>query len=97
MARAQRRIAELERKVGQQQLDMDFFQRALRQVEGSRAAERRAWRDGVYAVIQAMTTSASQGEMGIERTCWLAAGEPGRLLPTLAGFGAAPGRDGVAG
>ena len=29
---AQRRIAELERKIGQQQLELDFFQRALRQV-----------------------------------------------------------------
>jgi hypothetical protein len=32
LARAQRRIAELERKIGQQQVDLDFFQRALRQV-----------------------------------------------------------------
>jgi transposase len=29
---ARKRIAELERKVGQQQLELDFFQRALRQV-----------------------------------------------------------------
>jgi transposase-like protein len=29
---AQRRIAELERKVGQQQVELDFFQRALRHV-----------------------------------------------------------------
>ena len=33
---AQRRIAELERKVGQQNVDLDFFQQALRQVRGSR-------------------------------------------------------------
>ena len=31
---AQRRIAELERKIGQQQLELDFFQRALRRVSG---------------------------------------------------------------
>src|SRR3981189_2216019 len=31
-AAAQRRIAELERKVGRQQVELDFFQRALRQV-----------------------------------------------------------------
>jgi transposase len=31
-ARAQRRIAALERKIGQQQVELDFFQRALRQV-----------------------------------------------------------------
>jgi transposase len=35
-AAAQRRIAELERKVGQQQLDLDFFRAALRQVRGPR-------------------------------------------------------------
>jgi transposase-like protein len=33
---ARQRIAELERKVGQQQLDLDFFQRALRHVGGPR-------------------------------------------------------------
>jgi transposase len=32
LSKAQRRIAELERKVGQQQVDLDFFQRALRHV-----------------------------------------------------------------
>ncbi len=36
LARAQERIAALERKVGQQQLELDFFTRALRQVEASR-------------------------------------------------------------
>lgn len=30
------RVAELERKIGQQQLELDFFERALRQVKGSR-------------------------------------------------------------
>jgi len=33
---ARARIAELERKVGQQQLELDFFQQALRQVGGAR-------------------------------------------------------------
>jgi transposase-like protein len=36
LGRAQRRIAELERKVGQQQVELDFFRAALRQVEGRR-------------------------------------------------------------
>ena len=36
LARAQRRIAELERKVGQQQVELDFFQQALRQVRQAR-------------------------------------------------------------
>jgi transposase len=36
LARAQRRIASLERKIGQQQVELDFFQQALRQVRGQR-------------------------------------------------------------
>jgi transposase-like protein len=36
LARAQRRIAALERKVGQQQVELDFFQQALRQVRDQR-------------------------------------------------------------
>ncbi len=36
LAAARRRIAELERKVGQQALEADFFRQALRQVETSR-------------------------------------------------------------
>lgn len=38
LAAAQRRIAELERKVGQQQVDLDFFKGALRHIEASRRA-----------------------------------------------------------
>jgi transposase len=37
LAAAEKRIAELERKIGQQQVELDFFQRALRQVGASRA------------------------------------------------------------
>ena len=33
---AERRVAELERKVGQQQLELDFFQQALQRVEALR-------------------------------------------------------------
>jgi transposase len=39
LAAARQRIAELERKVGQQQLDLDFFRQALRQVGRSRQPE----------------------------------------------------------
>ncbi|HEY0435569.1 MAG TPA: transposase [Phenylobacterium sp.] len=35
---AQARIAELERKIGQQQLEIDFFKGALRHIEASRQA-----------------------------------------------------------
>jgi transposase len=33
---AHRRVAELERKIGQQQVELDFFRQALRQVRGAR-------------------------------------------------------------
>ena len=36
LSQAQRRIAELERKVGRQQIELDFFQQALRQVKETR-------------------------------------------------------------
>ena len=36
LATARKRISELERKVGQQQVELDFFQQALRQVGGAR-------------------------------------------------------------
>ena len=38
LAAARQRIAELERKIGQQQVDLDFFRQALRQVAADRAA-----------------------------------------------------------
>jgi len=41
LAQARQRIAELERKVGQQQLDLDFFKQALRQVGTSRQPSNR--------------------------------------------------------
>jgi transposase len=36
LAAARQRIAELERKIGQQHLELDFFRQALRQVRGKR-------------------------------------------------------------
>jgi transposase len=36
LASARRRIAELERKIGRQQVDLDFFRQALRQVRDAR-------------------------------------------------------------
>lgn len=42
LARARSRIAELERKVGQQQLDLDFFKQALRHIEALRRPSDRA-------------------------------------------------------
>ena len=46
LAQARRKIAELERKVGQQQLDLDFFKQALRHIE---AAQRQSSARGVTA------------------------------------------------
>jgi transposase-like protein len=39
---ARRQIAELERKIGQQQVDLDFFRKALRLVEETRRAQAKA-------------------------------------------------------
>jgi transposase len=36
LVRARKRISELEREVGQQQVELDFFQQALRRVGGAR-------------------------------------------------------------
>jgi transposase len=36
LSKAERRIADLERKIGRQQVELDFFQRALRQVGEAR-------------------------------------------------------------
>jgi len=41
-AAMRRQIAELERKIGQQQVDLDFFRRALRHVEETRRAPAKA-------------------------------------------------------
>lgn len=38
LEKSRTRIAELERKVGQQQVELDFFRQALRQVRGARRA-----------------------------------------------------------
>ena len=38
LAAARRQIVDLERKIGQQQLDLDFFKGALRHIEASRPA-----------------------------------------------------------
>jgi transposase-like protein len=38
LAAARQRVGELERKIGQQQLELDFFRQALRQVAADRAA-----------------------------------------------------------
>ena len=70
-ARAQRQIEELQRKIGQQQLDLDFFSRSLAAGQGATPEEGRAWRDGIYAVIHAQMQQQGARD-GIERRCQLA-------------------------
>ena len=73
---AQSRIAELERKIGQQQLGSGIFRAALQQVRGTTPTDRRAFSmEGVHAVIQA--TTQQQGNLGIERM-WVGRRQPGR-------------------
>ena len=48
-----------------------FFSASLAACQGRHAGERRAWRDGVYAVIQAMT-ACRKASSAIERMCRLA-------------------------
>ncbi|WP_204848198.1 transposase [Rhodopila globiformis] len=47
-----------------------FFSRSLAACQGASAADQRAWRDGVYAMIQA--SIQQQGVVGIEPLCALA-------------------------
>lgn len=58
LTKARHRVRELEQKIGQQQLDIDFF--------------REAWRNGVFQVIEKMMADLPQGKLNIDRMCWLA-------------------------
>jgi transposase len=66
LSSARQRIAELERKVGQQQLELDFFSTSLAASRGKTPADRRVWRKAIYAVIEAMT-GVPQGELTVAR------------------------------
>src|ERR1700728_4307922 len=48
-----------------------FFQTGLAAFRGVTSAERSAWRDGVFAIIEAMTHPQGSA-MDVERLCWLA-------------------------
>ena len=67
-----RQIAELECKIGQQQVVLDFFSTRLVPGQGDAPADRRTWGHGIYVVIQAMSGPLSQGEFEIEGMCRLA-------------------------
>jgi len=67
------RVAALERKIGQQQVELDFFSASLcGQVRGARRPSAGPGVTGVYEVIQAMICPLPQGELTIERMCALA-------------------------
>ena len=69
-AAAQRRIEELERKIGQQQLDLDFFRAALRHVR--EPARRRAILARRHLRGDPCGDGAARRSQGIERMCALA-------------------------
>ncbi|TQN61070.1 IS3 family transposase [Agrobacterium tumefaciens] len=62
----------MEQKIGQQQLDIDFFARSLAALRGSSSSEQRSWRNGVFQVIEKMMADLPQGKLNIDRMCWLA-------------------------
>src|SRR5262249_45926489 len=66
-----------------------FFQSSLAARQGATAAERRAWRHGVFALIHARTPP--QGALSIERMCALT-----RLAPAVGRARAARGGGGAA-
>ena len=51
---AARRVAELERKIGQQALDHRFFAKSLQACKGVAPEEHRVWRDSIYGEIRSM-------------------------------------------
>jgi hypothetical protein len=58
-------LAELERKVGQQQLELHFFGKPCGKSRPT-PADRRAWREAIYAVIEVMT-GMPQGRLTVAR------------------------------
>jgi len=49
-----KRIAELERKIGQQTLGSGFFAKSLQAFKGNSPEEYRNWRESIYAEIGSM-------------------------------------------
>ena len=66
-----KRIAELERLVAPQALEIDFFKGALQRVGGTAPEARTDFRRGVYEQIRQV--DGQQGELTVERMCTLAA------------------------
>ena len=60
------RVGELERKIGQQQVDLDFFREALRRIEETRQPSDGLGVKGIHAAITAMMSPRPQGEVTVE-------------------------------
>ena len=84
LAQAERRIADLERLVGRQQADLDFFRASLAGL--GRECEPKHARDTLYSVIQTMSQqSGLQGAPAIDRACRLGGRLARRLLQVSGG------------
>ena len=92
LARAQRRVAELERKIGQQQVDLDFFSASLAACEGDTVSQRRAWRRAVYESHPDDDERLAARPSHDRAPVPIGARQPRRLLPLVAGQRAAPTR-----
>ena len=72
LTKARRRIVELERKIGQQQVEPDFFQEALRHVRGNQQQKDALGGAASSKSSKKMTALVPQGSPGIEQMCRLA-------------------------
>jgi len=59
------RIAVLERKIGQQTMEIDFFKKSLARFQGTSPGSRRKWRRRICEQIQ----EAVETEAGVSRLC----------------------------
>jgi len=67
LARASARIAELERLVGRQQMDIDFFSKSLARIGAAGSA--RQTRIRIIEVIEAMTLESAGSPADVQRLC----------------------------
>jgi transposase len=92
LKRARARIAELERKVGQQELDLDFFKESCgtSRKRSSRAARLAGQRLRGHRSDDGVPAARRRGGIDDRTLVPARRNEPGRLLPAVAGIGTAP-------
>ncbi len=61
------RVAELERKIGRQQMEIDFLKRALQRGRGAAPAAGTAWRRDIYRQIEKETDAG--GSLTVQQMC----------------------------